>query len=165
MLNYLYIFVVKTGARAIPCFYTDLPSTLLISLLPFPLFYAFSDGLSFLLGRVIGYRKKMIRQNIRLVFPDYSEAKVERITRKFYRHMCDLFLEIIKGITLRNRTILNRFVPTNLEVLTAFEKQNRSTIIICGHYSSWEWMLSLGLRLANTPYGIYTPYPTPILTA
>ena len=137
------------------------PLLLLISLLPFPLFYAFSDGLSFLLGRVVGYRKKMIRQNIRLVFPDYSEAEVERVTRKFYRHMCDLFLEIIKGITLSNRTILKRFVPTNLEVLTAFEKQNRSTIIICGHYSSWEWMLSLGLRLANTPYGIYTPLSNP----
>ena len=32
----------------------------------------------------------------------------------------------------------------NLDVLAQFEKDNRSVIIMCGHYSSWEWMLSIG---------------------
>ncbi len=103
----------------------------------------------------------MIHQNIRLAFPNYSEKEVNRVSRSFYRHMCDLFLEIIKGITLPNREIKKRLIPKNIEVLRGFEKQNRSTIIICGHYSSWEWMLSLGLWLDNTPYGIYSPLSNP----
>lgn len=50
-----------------------------------------------------------------------------------------------------------RMVFKNLEVLTQFEKKNRSVIIMCGHYASWEWMLSIGYHTVSQGYGIYTP--------
>ena len=50
-----------------------------------------------------------------------------------------------------------RMVFKNLNVLTQFEKENRSVIIMCGHYASWEWMLSIGYHTVSQGYGIYTP--------
>ena len=50
-----------------------------------------------------------------------------------------------------------RMVFKNLDVLTQFEKGNRSVIIMCGHYASWEWMLSIGYHTVSQGYGIYTP--------
>jgi KDO2-lipid IV(A) lauroyltransferase len=137
------------------------PLLLLISLLPHPLFYGLSNGVCWLVRDVFRYRRKMIANNVALALPNRSAEEQRKIVNAFYQHMCDVFLEIIKGISLSNKQILKRFVPKNIEALTTFEKQNRSTIIICGHYSSWEWMLSLGLRLENTPYGIYTPLSNP----
>ena len=50
-----------------------------------------------------------------------------------------------------------RMVFKNLDVLNQFEKKNRGVIIMCGHYASWEWMLSIGYHTASEGYGIYTP--------
>lgn len=54
-----------------------------------------------------------------------------------------------------------RMIFKNMEILTQFEKENRSAIIMCGHYSSWEWMLSVGYHMQSTGYGIYTPIMNP----
>ena len=43
----------------------------------------------------------------------------------------------------------------NIEV-TQFSIKKRA-IIMCGHYSSWEWMMSLGYHMKASGYGIYTP--------
>ena len=50
-----------------------------------------------------------------------------------------------------------RFVFKNIEVLKQFEKKKQSVIVNVGHFSSWEWMLSLGYYLSFKGYGIYTP--------
>ena len=57
--------------------------------------------------------------------------------------------------------MMMRFQVKNLDVLTQFEKENRSVFILCGHYASWEWMMSLGYHMNHTGYGIYRPIKNP----
>ena len=142
-------------------FVLSYPFLLLVSLLPHPLFYGFSNVICWLIRDVLKYRKRMIAKNVALALPQRSEDEQRAIVHAFYQHMCDVFLEVIKSMSLSNAAIRRKFVAKNIEVLTDFEKQNRSTIIICGHYSSWEWMLSLGLQLKQTPYGIYSKLTNP----
>ena len=59
------------------------PFLWLISILPFRLLYAFSDGLYILIYRIIGYRKKTVKENLRLVFPEKSDDEINTITKKF----------------------------------------------------------------------------------
>ena len=133
------------------------PFLLLISLLPFSILYILSNIISFTLFYIIGYRRKMIKKNLTLSFPNLNINERNKIERKFYTHMCDIFLEMIKSMTISLSSINDRFRVNNMELLTQFPKNNRSVIIICGHYASYEWMLFLANDFGASTYGIYTP--------
>ena len=51
------------------------PLLWLISRLPFKVIYFISDGVYVLLYKIIGYRKKVVRNNLALVFPEKSESE------------------------------------------------------------------------------------------
>ena len=142
-------------------YYLTFPILFVVSRLPFPLFYKLSDFICFLLYRVFGYRKAVVRSNLKHAFPELKEAEYRIIEKKFYRHLCDLFLEIIKSMGMSKDQMLKRFKVKNIEVLTQFEKQNRSAFLLCGHYASWEWMMSLGYHMNHLGYGIYRPIKNP----
>ena len=119
--------------------------------------YFFSDILKFFIYNIFGYRKKIVRQNIRLAFKDISDKKLKQIEKKFYTHFCDITLEAFKSFKMSEKEMKKRFVFKNIEVLKQFEKKKQSVIVNVGHFSSWEWMLSLGYYLSFKGYGIYTP--------
>ncbi len=119
------------------------PILWLVSVLPFRLLYAFSDFLYVLVYRVFGYRKKVVKANLRLVFPNKSEAEITDITGKFYHHLCDMIVEAIKSLTISEKEMKEHFVFSNVHVLNDIEKMKKSTILMCAHYGSWEWIFIL----------------------
>tara|TARA_S200000501_G_scaffold365098_1_gene398098 strand:+ start:131 stop:1015 length:885 start_codon:yes stop_codon:yes gene_type:complete len=133
------------------------PIIYLIASVPFNLLYIFSDILRFLIHNILGYRKKIVRSNLTRAFPDKNKDELRYIEKKFYKHFCDISLEAFKSFKMSSVEMQKRMVFKNLDVLTQFEKENRSAIIMCGHYSSWEWMLSIGYHTESNGYGIYTP--------
>jgi KDO2-lipid IV(A) lauroyltransferase len=81
-------------------FYIALPLLYLISILPFPIFYLVSDGVCFLLYRVIGYRKKVVFENLKNSFPEKTHEELKAIEKKFYHYLCDLFLETLETLLI-----------------------------------------------------------------
>ena len=77
------------------------PLLCLVSRLPFKIIYFISDGVYVLLYHVIGYRKKVVRSNLALVFPEKLDEERLQIEKKFFRHMCDMFLEMMKTMGMR----------------------------------------------------------------
>jgi KDO2-lipid IV(A) lauroyltransferase len=142
-------------------YYTAYPLLYLVSRLPFAILYTLSDLLCFIIHRLVGYRKEIVRSNLKRALPHFSEAEYKRIEKEFYRHFCDIFLEIIKSMGMTKEEMLTRFQVKNIEVLTQFEKEKRSVFILCGHYASWEWMMSLGYHMKHAGYGIYRPIRNP----
>ncbi len=131
------------------------PLLWLVSRLPFKLIYFISDGVFVLLYHVIGYRKKVVRENLALVFPEIEIKKRIGIEKRFYRHMCDMFLEMIKTMGISNKSLQKRFVFTNLEVLHNLEEKNKSVMLMFPHYASWEWVIALDKHIASKGYAIY----------
>ena len=86
-----------------------------ISILPFRLLYAFSDFLYLFIYKIFGYRKKVVKANLNLVFPDKPEAEINRITKVFYHHLCDMIVESIKSLTISEVEMRKRFTFTNVE--------------------------------------------------
>ncbi|RAV30298.1 lysophospholipid acyltransferase family protein [Sinomicrobium soli] len=125
-----------------------------ISLLPFRLLYLLSDLLYFVVYRVVGYRRKTVRSNIELALPELSPAERLAIEKKFYHHLTDLFLEMIKTLSVSVETIEKRFVYTNMEVLRNIEDQ-KSIILMFPHYAGWEWTVSLNARVSSEGYAVY----------
>lgn len=131
------------------------PILWIISILPFPIFYLFSDFVYLLVYRVIGYRKKTVRYNIALTLPHLSKQEQKKVEKAFYSHMCDLFLEMIKTLTISKKEIQKRFQFSNLELLQEYEQKNKSIILFYAHYASYEWSIALGPHTSYKGYGIY----------
>ena len=51
------------------------PLLWLISILPFPILYLLSDFIYVILYHVIGYRKKIVRENLAMALPNLSEKE------------------------------------------------------------------------------------------
>ena len=126
-----------------------------ISILPFRLLYLFSDFIFVFVYHIFGYRKKVVVSNLNLVFPEKSKTEIKRITKKFYHHLCDLIVESIKSMTISEAELKKRYTFTNIEVVQNIEAQNKSVILMCAHYASWEWIFIIQTYLKSKGNGIY----------
>lgn len=109
-----------------------------ISYLPFPVLYFISDGLYFIIYQVIGYRKKVVFQNIANSFPQKPKEEQLKIVSEFYKHLCDLVVESVKVFTISETQVRNRFRFVNPEFADRFYNQGKSVIIAGGHINNWE---------------------------
>ncbi|THF52696.1 lipid A biosynthesis acyltransferase [Flavobacterium supellecticarium] len=126
-----------------------------VSMLPFPVFYLLSDCIYFIVYHVIGYRKKTVRKNLADTLPHLSEQERRRIERKFFQHMCDMFLEMVKTMTISEAEMKKRFVFTNIELVQEMEKKNKSIIMMCAHYASWEWLIIIDKYINFRTFAVY----------
>lgn len=137
------------------------PLLWLISILPFPLLYLFSDAIYIVVYHVIGYRKGTVRKNLSLAFPEKTAKERLSIEKKFYHHMCDMFLEMIKTMTISEAEMDKRFKFTNMEVYTDLEKEGKSIALMCAHYASYEWVISMNKYIHFNGYAIYKRIANP----
>lgn len=131
------------------------PFLWLISKLPFPLIYRLSDLVYVLVYNLFAYRKKVVMDNLKLAFPDYSKSEHDAIAKKFYKHLCDLIFESIKSISMSKAEVEKRFKFEGLSIFSDLEAKNKSAIIILGHYGNWEWIFILQTFINHKGYGVY----------
>ena len=131
------------------------PLLWLISIVPFPILYFLSDGVYVLVYHIIGYRKKTVRENIALAFPNLSDKERLVIEKKSFHHLCDMFLEMAKTMTISRKEIDKRFVFTNMQTYLDLEKKGKSVALMLAHYGSYEWSISMNHHIKFLGYGIY----------
>ena len=85
----------------------------LVAMLPFSVLYFISDIVYILVYHVAGYRKKVVRKNLVNSFPKKKEEEILQIEKKFYRHLCDYFVETIKTLRISDKEIRKRMVFRN----------------------------------------------------
>lgn len=125
---------------------------------PFWYIYFLSDITSFLLFRVVKYRKKVVYTNLRNSFPEKSEAEINKIAKKFYKHLTDLMLESIKGYSTPFEKLIKRYIPVNPEMIDKYFYEGRDTISASGHYGNWEWATQVvPTVIKHTTKGLYQP--------
>lgn len=122
----------------------------LISLLPFKLLYGLSDLLYVVLYHIMGYRKQVVRKNLRNSFPEKSDAERRTIERKFYHWLCDYFVESIKLLSISKKELQRRFTITNSDEVEKCFEEGQSAAAILGHYCNWEWLSCVGIDLPES---------------
>jgi KDO2-lipid IV(A) lauroyltransferase len=137
------------------------PFLWMISRLPFPLLYFLSDGIFFLVYRIIKYRRKVVSENLKLAFPEKSVEERQEIEYRFYRHLCDMFLEMVKTFGISEEELKKRFTFSNLEVIHDLEAKNKSIMLLAPHYASWEWTFVLDLYVRGAAFAVYQPLTNP----
>jgi KDO2-lipid IV(A) lauroyltransferase len=115
------------------------------SLLPLRILYVLSDLLFWLLYAVVGYRKAVIRKNLKESFPEKSEEELRKIERGFYRFFCDYLVETIKMMTISKENIRRRLTFKGTELVDEIVESGQSCAVYLGHLGNWEWVTSLPL--------------------
>ena len=135
----------------------------LLSLIPWRIMYFISDGFYVLTYYIIGYRKKVVMNNLLIAFPEKTEAERVRIAKDFYHQLIDTFIETIKMLSISRKELNKRFV-CNYEVLNDLYETGKNVHIHGGHFFNWEY-LNLAY-CANTKYpfiGVYIPLSNQVM--
>ncbi|MCU0391242.1 MAG: lysophospholipid acyltransferase family protein [Thermoflexibacter sp.] len=133
----------------------------IIAKLPFGFLYAVSDILFVLIFYLVGYRKKVVFENLTNSFPDKSKEEIQEIAKKFYAHFCDLLVESIKTSAMTFEDFQRRITVKNTELLNQLYEEGKSVVMYCAHYGNWEWVLFIPQMLKHIVLPVYHPLKNP----
>ena len=115
------------------------------SLLPLCVLYFLSDLIYVITYKVMGYRTKVVRNNLKSSFPEKSDAELVEIERRFYQSLCDYLVETIKAMSMCENQMRKRMVFRNTELVNECVEDGQSCAVFLGHLFNWEWVTSLPL--------------------
>lgn len=120
--------------------------------LPFPLLYALSDFLFFVVYYILKYRRKVVEDNLLHAFPEYSEAQRQKLAKHFFRDLADLALETVKALKISKEELLKRCPIAPGEGANHYLNNSNGAVMLTAHFGNWEWGgLSFGLNTKNRP--------------
>lgn len=136
-----------------------------LSLLPFFILYRISDFLYLLVYYIVGYRKKVVKDNISKSLTHLSPKEQKQVIKAFYKHFCDIIIESLKLFSLDDQSFKKRFKFKNLAVLDEYHKNNQSYLGVGYHYNNWEYFATIcNAFVDHQAYGIYTPIQHPFMS-
>lgn len=128
----------------------------IFSLLPIQILYLISKIIRFIVYDILCYREKVVIDNIQNTFIEKSQTEVIKLKNNFYDYFFELIVEIIKLLSISKDELNKRFTFSNINVIKQALKQNKSVIVVVGHYGNWEWALRSASNLIDTKIiGVY----------
>ena len=134
----------------------------LTSLLPHWILYAISDFNFFMIYHVIGYRKKVVYENLKNSFPEKSHEELKSIEKKFFRHLTDVIMETVKEFTLSEKQAKKRFKFVNPEIFQQHYDNGKSVMMTMGHYNNWEYGVTTQLWVPQECWAVYGKIENPV---
>lgn len=134
----------------------------LLSRLPFWFLHRISDFLYLLLFYVIRYRKEVISNNLKIVFPEHSLKENKKIAKKFVRHFADFLIESLKTLSISEKELQERYIYINQHLVQKELEEGRNSMMVTGHNGNWEWMFYYGNVTKVLSWTAYSPLSNPI---
>lgn len=132
------------------------PFVWILSRLPLRILYIISDILFFFMYYVVGYRKKVVFNNIQLAFPEKTTKEQKIMVKLFFKHFVDLLFESIKFLSISEREIRKRYKYLNPELVNEYASKGKSIALMGAHQANWEWSASISLALDIPVFGTYS---------
>jgi Lauroyl/myristoyl acyltransferase len=121
----------------------------LVAWLPLRVLYLFSDFCYLIVYYIVGYRKRIVRQNLCNSFPEKTKKEIRRIERKFYRYFCDTFVEAVKKMHISDKEMSRRMTYSNEREILEQLDNGKSIYLMTAHYGNWEWFSSFSLVVSG----------------
>ena len=84
--------------------------------------------------------KNLIHQNIRKVFPNIDEKKMNEIVSSMWDNYGRVFAEYVFIKKFRITSLNSNIIIEGIEILDEIKKNNQKVIFISGHFSNFELM-------------------------
>lgn len=121
--------------------------------------YLLSDILYFIVYYLVGYRRRVVRDNLSRCFPEADRRWLRRVEHRYYRHLSDLLVEGAYNVFFATPPYLkSHYRLVNRQVVDRYYEQGRSVILASAHYGNWEYMVSsLGMQFLHHGIGVGKP--------
>ncbi len=117
--------------------------------------YLISEIIYLVAYKLLGYRKKVVRDNLAASFPERGEKELRRIERRFYHHLSDLLVEGIYNLFASPSSIMKRYRVKNRELVNRYYEAGQTVVLMSAHYNDWEYMVtSLNMQLFHHGIGV-----------
>ena len=129
-----------------------------LSLLPGFILYALGDSISFLVYHIIGYRRKVVLENLRIAFPEKTESERKKIAKQFYRNFIESFIETIMLLSMSDRRLQKMFVG-DVTLLNEIAARGNNVQLHAIHQFNWEVLnINVSRQLRGITFlGVYMP--------
>jgi len=129
-----------------------------LAFFPLPILYLLADFLYFVAFRVVGYRKRVVWQNLKNSFPEKSDQELRKIQKQFYKHLAEVFVETLKVLQISDKELKKRIKIQNLDLLTRRLQEGRTVLVLTSHLFNWEWLSHIVAIEQKFPlYFVYQP--------
>ena len=91
--------------------------------------HGLADGLAWFSYRLVGYRKKVVFENLRLAFPEWEGAQIRKTARAFYGHLADVLVESVKSLSLSEREMRKRMQLENPELFDQLKADGKGIML------------------------------------
>jgi len=114
------------------------------------------------IGRVLGMlmygidvrHRRIVRRNLKLVYPEWSPRRVKKISRRIFQNLGTTFLEICQMMCFSSHDIIDRVKIRGQEHLLNAMHNNKGAILISAHLGNWEIVPLFWPLYFNTPITI-----------
>ncbi len=120
--------------------------------------YVISDIIYFIVYRLVGYRRRVVRDNLAACFPDKDIDWLRDIEKRFYRYLADIAVEFVYNLFASPQNIKSRYRIVNRQLVDRYYERGQTVILMSAHYGNWEYMVSsLGMQFLHHGIGVGKP--------
>ncbi len=102
-----------------------------------------SCSMGWFVYRIIGFRRDVIEQNLKLVFEkEKSETEIKRLALQNYQHYARTLFEILRSITWGEKEYLENTKITGLDNIASLLKAKKGGVFLGTHLGNWEVSIS-----------------------
>lgn len=135
----------------------------LLAWLPVPWLLALGCLLGELFRAASASRRRVVRINLRLCFPQMTEAERRRLARAHFRALGMGASEMLVAWFVSDRRLRRRVEFEGLQHLRAAQADGRGVLLLTGHFTAMELGCRL-VHLAGCPFhGMYRPAESPFV--
>lgn len=144
-------------------YYVLLGLAKLVGYLPYVvLYYGLAPLIYFVLYRLLHYRRGVVRSNLFAAFPEKSVEERRTIERKFYRHLSEIFVDVLDMTSMSPAELKRRMRVENMAETDA-EIGGRNWIAALAHFGEWEYFSVYSIDHPYHNIGVYHPLSSKVM--
>lgn len=114
----------------------------------------FALPLAVLFFYLIPIRKKVVKKNLSLAFPDYTQSKINQTTFECYKSLATTLIEILCMPILSEKDIEKYFNWENFQLLEKRYAEKKGVILLISHSANWEYATLAVSYKMGFPFGV-----------
>lgn len=124
--------------------------------------YRFSRANYVIVFYLVRYRRNVVSENIIKAFPHLTSKEHKTLIKSFYKNFSDIFHEVLFYRKFGKDQLMNRIKYKNPDLIKKYVDNNRSVLVVAGHYGNWELLgLTLPLITGCKTLGVAKPQKDP----
>jgi len=134
----------------------------LAAALPLRVLYALAAVIAWVTFRVVPYRAEVVRENLKIAFPEADEDELRGIMRRYYSGFAQVLVEIVKAVRWPAEKLREHVTIANLDGVREHLARGQPVLVVAAHQCNWEWfLLALSAELGYPLDAAYKPLIDP----